>query len=481
MLDETKWYLCYFGASWLCSIGHGLVVTVVGPTQPYIAQNVGVEIDIINLLWSFGFFGFLLGSIIAGFVFRRYCDTGFKKMVFLSVTMGFNGVVMVSLPFIKNFGLLVTARCLQSVALGASVTADCSLVVYTMGPVMSRPFTMAIHAMIGAGFLIATFLVKPFLPQTNERRSFEQVCGAAAAAAAVDDVTDDVVTSSSSQLQSEAMAFEQEQLWGVSKIAWPFVITGSWCVLFSFGYVFLGMLPLKMPQYYGEVEARSAPKIVYWKPLLVMTFFYYFITCGIERIYQPMAYTYGLCGPLRLSPSDAVVIDQSYNGGFMVGRITSIFVSKVVKPRTMVVCSLVTCIASSIVIVSCGTTSQYGVYAGTGLLGFFISWQYGSCYSWIAQKLDITGPIAPVFFIGCGAGGLVFPPLSGFVFTWDKWGPVGILHLTLIVCVIQCLVFAAMYAISRKRVQLDHAPPQLHQLEPMHESSAGEHAKITTL
>ena len=87
----------------------------------------------------------------------------------------------------------------------------------------------------------------------------------------------------------------------------------------------------------------------------------------------------------------------------------------------------------------------------SGLLGFFLSWQYGSCYSWIAQKLDITGRVAPVFFIGCGAGGFVFPPISGAVFTWQSWGPVGILHLTLAVCLAQCGLFAAMYAVSRRR------------------------------
>ena len=46
-------------------------------------------------------------------------------------------------------------------------------------------------------------------------------------------------------------------------------------------------------------------------------------------IFCNQAYTYGLCGPLKLSPSEAVVTDQSYNGGFMAGRIASIFVSKV--------------------------------------------------------------------------------------------------------------------------------------------------------
>ena len=80
------------------------------------------------------------------------------------------------------------------------------------------------------------------------------------------------------------------------------------------------------------------------------------------------AYTYGLCDPLRLSPGESVVIDQSYNGGFMAGRITSIFVSKLVKPRTMVVTSLAVCVGAAVIIVAFGTYSKFGVYAVTGAI-----------------------------------------------------------------------------------------------------------------
>jgi hypothetical protein len=45
------------------------------------------------------------------------------------------------------------------------------------------------------------------------------------------------------------------------------------------------------------------------------------VSCGIERIYQPMAFTFGLCGPLDLSPPAAASTDSFYNGGFMCGRI----------------------------------------------------------------------------------------------------------------------------------------------------------------
>ena len=42
--------------------------------------------------------------------------------------MMINGLVMILLPFLKNFGLLVTCRCLQNLALGAFITADCRYV-----------------------------------------------------------------------------------------------------------------------------------------------------------------------------------------------------------------------------------------------------------------------------------------------------------------------------------------------------------------
>ena len=38
--EESRWLLCYFPVSWLTQFGHGMVTTVVGPTQPYLARSV---------------------------------------------------------------------------------------------------------------------------------------------------------------------------------------------------------------------------------------------------------------------------------------------------------------------------------------------------------------------------------------------------------------------------------------------------------
>lgn len=69
--DANKWYSLYVVSSWLSNIGQGLMVAVVGPTQPYLAKNVGVNIDTINLVWSAGFAGYLVGSLATGFVYKR--------------------------------------------------------------------------------------------------------------------------------------------------------------------------------------------------------------------------------------------------------------------------------------------------------------------------------------------------------------------------------------------------------------------------
>lgn len=76
------------------------------------------------------------------------------------------------------------------------------------------------------------------------------------------------------------------------------------------------------------------------------------------------AYTYGICG-LKLKPAAAVVIDQCYNGGFMGGRLSGIFISKFLKPRTMVFSSLIGCLIAASLLVIVGGYSTMGVYVGT--------------------------------------------------------------------------------------------------------------------
>ena len=90
-----------------------------------------------------------------------------------------------------------------------------------------RPFTFALHSLIGVGFLAATFLVQPFLPEDNSAKSDQNSTESVQDSICSQNVTD-ITTSSHNEL-----------LWGVPKIAWPFIISGSWCMVFCTGFIIL--------------------------------------------------------------------------------------------------------------------------------------------------------------------------------------------------------------------------------------------------
>ena len=160
-------------------------------------------------------------------------------MTFIGAAIGLSGLIVCVLPFLRTFGVLVAVRCAQNVLLGAFITADASIVVYTMGPHKSRPFTNALHAMVGVGFLFGTFLVRPFLPtDATAAKDRDEVC--------LGTTSSPNSTSAAIAVDAPDAVVEEEYLWGVQKIAWPFLITGLWSILCSFGYVVLGKILTKI-------------------------------------------------------------------------------------------------------------------------------------------------------------------------------------------------------------------------------------------
>ena len=90
---------------------------------------------------------------------------------------------------------------------------------------------MAFHALIGAGFLAATFLVRPFLPGDNTKDT-DMICGRD--------------TESNTTLVETVVETNDDDNGAIQTIAWPFIITGGWCMIFSFGFLILAKLPYKV-------------------------------------------------------------------------------------------------------------------------------------------------------------------------------------------------------------------------------------------
>ena len=111
-----------------------LIYCVIGPIQPYLAQKLDVEIDTVNLVWTFGFVGFIIGSLAAGFVFRRFCKAKQSKMWFLASTFSINGLIMIGIPFINDFKGGLISEGIFILTLPHKIILN----FYTLGPIHKR-------------------------------------------------------------------------------------------------------------------------------------------------------------------------------------------------------------------------------------------------------------------------------------------------------------------------------------------------------
>ena len=81
--------------------------------QPFLAYNLQTDTQTINLVWTLGFLGFLVGSLITSHIFTRYLRTSLRKLMFMSSVMLLTGLATLCLPFIMNLPLLLMARFIQ--------------------------------------------------------------------------------------------------------------------------------------------------------------------------------------------------------------------------------------------------------------------------------------------------------------------------------------------------------------------------------
>ena len=88
-------------------------VLLLGPMQPFLAYNLQTDTQTINLVWTLGFLGFLVGSLITSHIFTRYLRTSLRKLMFMSSVMLLTGLATLCLPFIMNLPLLLMARFIQ--------------------------------------------------------------------------------------------------------------------------------------------------------------------------------------------------------------------------------------------------------------------------------------------------------------------------------------------------------------------------------
>ena len=429
--ESWKWLGPFLVIDLIRTIVLGAQYTIFGPAQPYLAKKVGVKLENITWLWTIMSGSGTIMSIIAAMTFKQYVIKPNWKLVVIAGTISLGGIPGLFYPNLETFTSLLILISIERLSTYYGETCAGGIPLYTIGPIKSRWIIMARHAFVGIGFLSGPFLVQAYFPE-RQQREFSELCGK------------NNQSLNLNGIHGRESQLTQEEL---TQILIPLRILSGIIIATGLMHLINICLPYKMPVYETYAQDLKNKSLAsgdlkelrdYYLGLLLVTF--YFATCGSERLFQAMQFIFGLCGPLKLSPGEAVIIDKCFNGGFMTGRFVSIFLVQYISPKKMLKISLSCSCLMTVILTLMSTYSASFLYLSVLLYGLALSWQFGSMYSWCSEHMDLVGTRNSFISIGCAMGGMVTPPICGYVF--HRISPISIWYMNTICVILQ--VFSSL-------------------------------------
>merc|ERR1712223_95707 len=106
---ETAWLSSYLPLAWAGHVCLGLALGILGPTQPFLATQVGVPNKQINFIWTGRALGTCIAAVVTSFVFRLYFKKTWQKLTLLALGLIGIGFFILLIPWISSFALLLSS------------------------------------------------------------------------------------------------------------------------------------------------------------------------------------------------------------------------------------------------------------------------------------------------------------------------------------------------------------------------------------
>lgn len=213
------------------------------------------------------------------------------------------------------------------------------------------------------------------------------------------------------------------------------------------GLMFLGFKNFKLPDFNPEkpvakptaVQIQNSPEDE--KDLEMMTsnkkrehviccivgLLIYF-EVSLEMVFHSFSYTYGLCGPVKMTPIDAGWLNSIFFITFTVGRICSIPLSTFLNPGTILVLAHIGTFTSIAILIL--FESLLGYYVAFGIAGFFVCFCFGSTITFLTNSTpSMKSRPMSFIFMGASLAGCISPPLASYAFDQE---PIYVFYLCMI-------------------------------------------------
>lgn len=377
-------------------IALGMSSAILGPTLPGLAQQTGVSLSQISLLFPAHSLGYLLGSFQSG---RSYDRVPGHPLIAAALLL--LAAMLAGVPAIPTLWLLFLVVLIAGMAGGAVDVGGNTLIVWLYGQSVG-PYMNALHFFFGVGALTAPILV--------------------------------------------AQAFSL-----TDRFAWAYWILALAVLPISF-WVRRMPSPARRagqnPHREGVRSDTGTRRTTDGRSLVFLVAVLLGLYIGAEAAFGGWIYTYAVA--LKLADGTvAAYLTSIFWGALTVGRLLSIPIALRFRPRIVLLVDLVGCVLS-VAVLLLWPVSWAVTWLGAAGLGLSMASIFPTAISWTERRVPITGQITGAFLVAASVGGMSLPWVIGQLF--EPVGPQVAMMVILAALIGAMAVFGMLVLYSERKL-----------------------------
>jgi fucose permease len=340
------------GSYFVAYIVLGMTTATLGPSLPYLAENVGTSLRGISSLFIAHRLGYMVGSFGGGRLYDRVSGNRLMAGMLLLVVAG-----IIAVPVVPVLGVLVVIVFLLGAAEGIVDVGGNILLVWTRPPRIGSLMN-ALHLFFGLGALVSPLILAQVIQRTGGIR------------------------------------------------------LGYWLIAALIVPISLLLFPQSSPKPAPAPDSGVAIHGRILIPLLIACFF--FLHVAAESSYGAWIYTYSLTKRLA-DPVWAGYLTSAFWGAFTFGRLATIFLALKVNARIQLGVSVLGAVLSLMVLLI-WPDSVEALWIATLAYGLSLAGLFPGSITLASENLHMTGGVTGLFLVGSSLGAMAVPWLIGQFF-----------------------------------------------------------------
>ena len=428
----------YFKTACLCLAfaSLGLFLAMIGPTLPTLAYNLQVSIESISYVITVRGFGFLLGSIVSGFIYEKF---NVHLLLFGALFLASIGSLVV--PFVNYVPLLAAALSTAGFAMGFLNTAGNVLCLQLWGD-KSGPYMQTLHFFFSIGTVLAPFSSVAFIMDANVDVVInnEQTLPSAIPLSAT--------TSHSNSISSNYSLGPHPKH---TAVRYAFIISSLFTLLVSLGFLFFAFHSRGSQRSSEQQNTIDKEGQVFRVKMLSFLFIFFLVYVGTEVTFGVYVYTFAITSRNHYSKIAASHLTSLFWGAFSVGRLMAIPFSKWFTSAQLLIGDLFGTFVA-VVALNCfpfyAQTAEFILWIAVAIYGFSMASIFPSGVSWAEEYITLTGKAAMVLVVGASTGEMLCPMIVG---EFIDSNPMNLMYFILTAAILSILNYFALSYLSNSK------------------------------